>query len=81
MSAWLFLIKGAKYGSASASVRTALTFGSALKVGLIKARNPKRPVEESSLRKRACGHTIVPFKRPVYERLMVEFERFAKPID
>lgn len=25
--------------------------------------------------------TIVPFKRTVYERLMVEFEPFAKPID
>lgn len=27
------------------------------------------------------GKTIIPFKRPVYERLMVEFEPFAKPID
>jgi len=25
--------------------------------------------------------TIVPFKRPVYERLIVEFEQFAKPIE
>lgn len=25
--------------------------------------------------------TVVPFKRPVYERLMVEFAPFAKPID
>ncbi len=27
------------------------------------------------------GETIVPFKRPVYERLMVEFAPFAKPIE
>jgi len=28
----------------------------------------------------SIGDTIVPFKRPVYEQLMVEFERFAKPV-
>jgi len=27
------------------------------------------------------AETIVPFKRPVYERLMIEFARFAKPVE
>jgi len=27
------------------------------------------------------GDTIVPFKRLVYERLIIEFEQFAKPVE
>lgn len=27
------------------------------------------------------AETIVPFKREVYERLIIEFERFAKPVE
>lgn len=55
-------------------------FGDGTDVDL-KAHGPQEFSEWRWADLNTIGDTIVPFKRPVYERLMVEFERFAKPID
>jgi putative (di)nucleoside polyphosphate hydrolase len=47
----------------------------------LKAHGPQEFSEWRWADLNTIGETIVPFKRPVYERLMVEFEPFAKPID
>jgi len=46
----------------------------------LKAHGPQEFSEWRWADLNTIGETIIPFKRPVYERLMVEFERFAKPL-
>ena len=45
----------------------------------LKAHGPQEFSEWRWADLDTIADTIVPFKRPVYERLMVEFEPFAKP--
>lgn len=47
----------------------------------LKAHGPQEFSEWRWADLGTIGDTIVPFKRAVYEQLMVEFEPFAKPID
>ena len=46
----------------------------------LKAHGPQEFSEWRWADLSTIGETIVPFKRPVYERLMVEFASFAKPV-